>query len=307
MLEDQDNDAAVLQSSSVASAPIAPAQSMAPPSPVPAPGPECPTCGAGAPSVPPSFVYALGKIEPRFPRVSVEKEFVQATGRTETANLTDRQTLQQVLSQPQNRYLARQLCWVMMIGGLETYLLYPRDPTDLSQLIDALRPTPQPGDLDLVIGMRGPLASPDLCNGLTVPIVAFDQLYSFDRTHLIGSIPRPEGTPEAQFTAVAEELFDRIVGIADNAGTSDEHRALNYLIVRYPRIYAAVAEANARGASLTSVDVRPSALSGLRKVVEVIFSFTNRTTDVVEKQFVRVDVTEQFPFLVTKLSPYFDR
>lgn len=29
----------------------------------------------------------------------------------------------------------------------------------------------------------------------------------------------------------------RIVQIADNAGATDEHRALNYLVVRYPRIY----------------------------------------------------------------------
>jgi hypothetical protein len=33
--------------------------------------------------------------------------------------------------------------------------------------------------------------------------------------------------------------------------------------------------------------------------------YTNRTTDVREKFFVRVDVTEEFPFLVTKLSLYF--
>jgi len=39
----------------------------------------------------------------------------------------------------------------------------------------------------------------------------------------------------------------------------------------------------------------------------VILSFTNRATDVVDKFFTRVDVTEEFPFLVTKLSPYFDR
>jgi hypothetical protein len=26
-----------------------------------------------------------------------------------------------------------------------------------------------------------------------------------------------------------------------------------------------------------------------------------------EKVFVRVDVTEEFPFLVTKLAPYYDR
>src|SRR5215471_11771956 len=54
-----------------------------------------------------SYVYALGRVEPRFPRLAVEKEFTQATGRAETAGLTDRQALHAVLSQRQNRYLAR--------------------------------------------------------------------------------------------------------------------------------------------------------------------------------------------------------
>ena len=47
--------------------------------------------------MPVSYVYSLGRIEPRFPRLSVEKEFAQATGRAETANLTDRQALRRVL------------------------------------------------------------------------------------------------------------------------------------------------------------------------------------------------------------------
>lgn len=102
-------------------------------------------------------------------------------------------------------------------------------------------------------------------------------------------------------------MFDRIMQLTDNAGATDEHRALNFLTVRYPAIYSAVADAYARNLSLTAVDVRPSALSGVRNIVEVIFSFTNRVTDVVEKQFLRLDVTEEFPFLVTKLSPYYDR
>jgi hypothetical protein len=93
---------------------------------------------------------------------------------------------------------------------------------------------------------------------------------------------------------------------ADNAGSTDEHRALNYLAVRYPAIYATAAEAFGRNSSLTAVDVQPSRLSSTRKVVDVIFSFTNRNTDVVEKFFTRVDVTEEFMFLVTKMSPYFD-
>ena len=45
----------------------------------------------------------------------------------------------------------------------------------------------------------------------------------------------------------------------------------------------------------------------LLEIVDVIFSYTNRNTDVVEKFFVRVDVTEEFPFLVTKMSPYYER
>jgi PatG C-terminal len=255
--------------------------------------------------MPPSYVYALGSIEPRFPRLSVEKEFAQATGRAETVNLTDRQTLRRVLEQ--NRYLVKQLCWIMTVAGLETYLVVPRDPTDTNLLVETLRPNPRPGDVDLVVGMRGPLAAPEMCNGLIVPIVAFDQIYSFDRDSLISSIPRPEQVPAERFAEAAAEVFDRIMQISDNAGAADEHRALNYLTVRYPAIYAAVADAHGRNLSLTAVEVRPSSLSGVRNIVDVIISFTNRATDVVEKQYLRVDVTEEFPFLVTKLSPYYDR
>lgn len=95
--------------------------------------------------------------------------------------------------------------------------------------------------------------------------------------------------------------------MADNAGATDEHRALNYLVVRYPAIYAKAAEQFGKDFSLTAVETRLSPLSGTRKIVEVIFAFTNRNTDFTEKFFVRVDVTEEWPFLITKLSPYYDR
>jgi PatG Domain len=274
------------------------------------PSQSCPTCGAAAavsPSpVPPSYVYAVGKIEARFPRISVEKEFAQALGRDKTAGLTDRQALQAVLSKPENRYLLRQLCWVMTIEGLETYILIPRDLADGSPLVESLRPVPTPLDLDVVIGVRTGLATPDMCNGLVVPVVIFDQIYSFDRDSLIKAIPRPEKTSAKEFAPAAEELFDRMMQMTDNAGAADEHRAVNYLALRYPAIYANIAEAFARNASLTSVDVRTSALSGIRRIVEVIFSYTNRNTDVTDKFFTRVDVTDEFPFLVNKISPYYD-
>jgi hypothetical protein len=62
---------------------VLPAQAVAPP---------CPTCaGAGmeGAAIATSYVYALGQIEARFPRPSVEKEMAQATGRAETTGRTD--------------------------------------------------------------------------------------------------------------------------------------------------------------------------------------------------------------------------
>lgn len=255
----------------------------------------------------PSYIYALGRVDARFPRVSLEKEFAQVAGRSDTTGKTDREMFQIVLSQRENRYLARQLCWVMTIQGLDTYLLQPRDPADFDLLLAALRPASNPLDIDVVIGLLGPIAGPDVCNGLMIPILAFDQIYSFSRDALIGAIPRPEKMAAKEFEATAQEVFDRVMQLTDNAGATDAHRALNYAAMRYPAIYATVADAHGRNASLTGVEVRPSRLSGARSVVDVILSFTSRNNDFIEKFFTRVDVTEEFPFLVTRMSPYYDR
>jgi hypothetical protein len=308
MREEATTPASGPEGSPVASS-AAPLTARADPADMRAPAAEsCPTCGAATAGGPvPSFVYAIGRVEARFPHLSLEKELAQVIGRSDAAGQTDREALHAALSQPENRYVARQMCWVLSIQALETYILQPRDPNDLHLLVDALRASPTPADVDVVIGVKGPLASPEMCNGLIVPIIAFDQMYSFDRSALINAIPKPEKIAAKDFTPAAEELFDRIMLITDNAGATDEHRALNYLAVRYPRIYEAAAEAFANNESLTAVDVRPSPLSGTRKVLDVIFSFTHRGTDVVTKYGTRVDLTEEFPFLVSKLGPWYDR
>lgn len=269
---------------------------------------DCPSCAAGeaAGGEMASYVYAIGALEPRFPSLALEKEFVQATGRAETARLSDGETLRRVLGERRNRYLLRRLCWVMTIQGQETYIVMPSTPEDYDLLLEALRPTRRPTYSDVVIGLRTGLAPPEMCNGLVVPLVSFSQLYSFEVEELIGAIPVPQGTKKEEFAPKAEEMFYRIVQLADNAGATPEHRALNYLLTRYPAIYAMVNGYQARDFALASVDAAPSRLSGVRQVIAVIFSFTHRTTDVTEKQFVRVDVTEEFPFLVTKLQPFFD-
>jgi len=61
------------------------------------------------------------------------------------------------------------------------------------------------------------------------------------------------------------------------------------------------------GANVTAVDVRPSRLATARKVADVVFSYTDRKTWATEQWFARIDVTEEFPFLVSLLAQYFER
>jgi hypothetical protein len=268
---------------------------------------SCPTCSSAKNSGPSQYVYTIGRIQPRFPGISIEKEFMQVISRNNKPGLTDNQTMHAVLSEPDNRYLARKLCWVLSVQGLETYLLKPMNPADIDMLIESLRPAPKLTDVNVVIGVLGPIAPPQYCNGLQIPIVGFDQVYSFDVDTLLKSIPKPGKISDKVFAPVAEELFMRIMQMTDNAGATDDQRALNYLAVRYHAIYATAADCYSRNYSLTAVEVQPSTLSGTRKIVEVIFTFSNRTTDVAEKYYCRVDVSEEFPFLVTKMQTYIDR
>jgi hypothetical protein len=272
----------------------------------------CPTCGSGQQSAPAqnpatgrNYIYAIGNIESRFPSISVEKEFAQVLGGLDTKGKTDREAYFMVLSDPHNLYLARQLCWVMTISGVDTYIVIPRNPSDLILLIESLRSAPNPGWLDAVIGIKGPMAPPDMCNGLTLPIVFFDHLYSFDRESLLKSIPPPKNAGK-EFGATAAEVLDRILASTDNAGAADPHRALNYIALRDPGVYALVADCFARDLSLTAIEVRPWRLSVTRKVVEVIFTFTQRKNEFVEKYSTRVDVNDLYPFLSSKIAPYYD-
>src|SRR5207248_2183577 len=116
-----------------------PDQSSVPSMAAMAPSPNSPSVGlpSGRESDPLPFIYALGKVEPRFPSEAIEKEYQQARRSVGTSGLTDDQALHEVLRQ--HRYLARQLCWVHSISGIDAYLLRPRDPADFESLVEAIR------------------------------------------------------------------------------------------------------------------------------------------------------------------------
>lgn len=255
---------------------------------------------------PPPYVYALGRIDFQFPSTGVEKEFAQTIGRTRTANLTDRQALCEALARPENRYLVRELTFVLTVQGSDTYILRPSDPRDFDLLADAVRPRPRPDDLDVVIGHLAPCPAGGGCDGSALPAVHFSQIYSFDSASLIAALDKPEDMSGEQFDDTAQELLARIMLMADNTGVTPEHRAVNYLAVRCPSVYRRTFEAHRDEASLSSIQVRPSAAGHPRLVMNVVFAYTHRTTGVTDKHLFQVDATEKFPYLHGSPRPYYD-
>jgi hypothetical protein len=262
--------------------------------------------GRSARPTPPAFVYALGQIDFHPPDRGVENELAQIMSRADTARMTDREALSEVLNRPENRYLTRQLCYVLTIQGVDAYVLVPRDPADFALLANAIRPSHQADAIDVVIGVREEGAPPSLCGGLQLPVVTVDQLYSATIPYLVRAIDRPESMDTEQFDKAAGDLLTTVMNVSGNMGTSDEHRALNYLMVRYPAIYRKTFERFMEDYSLASIDVRPSNLSGSnRRIMDVVFTYASRTTDEEDKYFVSVEVS-QFPYRTAPLSRFYD-
>ena len=58
--------------------------------------------------------------------------------------------------------------------------------------------------------------------------------------------------------------------------------------------------------ALGGMTSRPASLSGLRLMIDVIFMFRHRVSGLVNKMFMRVDVTDLYPFQVSPIQPFFE-
>ena len=188
----------------------------------------------------------------------------------------------------------------MSIGGLDCYVIQPRTMIELRALVDTLKNDTLGTAVDAVVGTRSPF--PGHCNGVTLPAVLAAKIYSFDIADFIKQIPGIEGQESA-----ARDFLDRLPrALLDNVGEADEHRALNYLALRYQAIYNLIGTRLRANQSLTGINVAPTAGARNRSVVDAVFAFTDRATDITEKFMARIDVTGMFPFLVSGLQPMFD-
>lgn len=260
---------------------------------------------------PPKPIYVIGRVTVRFPTPGIQKEYEHES--RGGGYPTEAHAIYDVLSK--HPHIARRVCYVLKVQGVDAYILQPATRNELRYIIETLKPVEPPAEeeasLDVIIGWKGPIASPEMCVGLAVPIVIVENAYSFTRTAFLQQIKESLsdlGEMPPTFQVTANDLLNRILQIADNFGELGEHRALNYVAARYPLIYQkAVEMANAKF-KLDTVAVRPSRLTGVRKVCDVIFHYRSYSAPFgVESFFVRVDTTEIWPFIVSPLSPFFER
>jgi hypothetical protein len=278
---------------------------------------SCPDCASRASAMPQQFVYALGHIEVRFPTLGLEREYQQRERMLPPApGKPHLERVREVLVH--NLHLAAQACFLLTIGGSPAYLLAPAGNYLRPSLFDALGAGED--SFAVTVGRLGPMAPPQACGGVLVPVLLCDQIYTFRlgdwqaalSTGLQEALAE-RGIDQHRFGEAARALFRRIVQSTENIGATDVHRALNYLVMQHPGIFLLAAEKQERH-QLDRIETRLVQGPSARRQVAVILSFVERSTGVVERYFTRVDITEEWPFVsdaeggrgAIGLSPYLE-
>ncbi len=271
-------------------------------------------CACGGPAGAPAYVYAIGTLRPIFPDLSVEEEFRYAVRQVPGASVTSYHRVFTYNPSPPEQwptpgqffYIAENCCWLLEIAGVATYLLQPRSPRELRDLIDAVPPEDEiEPRMTVVIGLLGPVAPSELC-GQALPMVLVNQVYHFKPDDLVAEIEG--GSPP--MTRISQEAIVgvlRALELKPNPGDTDAGRALNYVGLRYRAIYEKADElctGSGAGMYLSDVRTEPGEVQGNRRIVDVVFEFQGCATDEAIFYYCGVDVTGVFPFLKSALRLY---
>ncbi len=266
--------------------------------------PCCPTCAAKPhEEVGPGeqFAFAIGKVDMRFPNLGLEREFQRvAQGKNAGANRRG-EPIAAVLRE--HRHISARVCPLLLIANVPAYVVAPASSHIRDALIDALAAGDKPDQWVTVIGRLGPPCRPTDCAGVVAPILFADEIYSFsvgewsaDLARALKAAIQAKKTTEKALVSVATEVFSSVVNSLQNSGATDQHRALNYVLLRHPGLFLAAAERSGR-AVLEKIETRQVPALASRRQVAVVLSFIDSATGVVERLFSRIDVTDEWPFI----------
>ncbi|CAN7634887.1 hypothetical protein LJR230_004681 [Trinickia sp. LjRoot230] len=263
----------------------------------------CPECAARVSSVPvEQFVYAIGRLDVRFPSLGIEREYQQRErALTDLQEPSRTARIRAVLEK--NPHLALRMGYLFVVDGTAVYALSPAGGHLKESLFAALTHADDKDHYCTLIGRTGGFAAAPAYGGLLLTSVTADQLYDFSldewgqRLAGIAQAALKSRKIEAtHFDTVAKTLFRELCATPDNLGSADGHRALNYLLVQHPGLFLAAAER--RDHVLDHVETRMAPTAGGRRHVVLVLTFLDRTTGVPERLYCTVDVTEEWPFVV---------
>jgi hypothetical protein len=181
---------------------------------------------------------------------------------------------------------------VLSVDGVPTFVLLPRSRVELEDLIAALEP--QGLDDRLVIAL-GPMGTVD---GMAA--VFTDKIYQGTMQEQIARLG------QVADSETVKQVF-RVLHVETTPGDSNEQRAKNFLALRSREVYRKAAELGRASPAkrLTASEVAPSSVSsGGREILDVFFVFKDDEGEA-SRWRVSVDVSGEFPFMTSKLRPYY--
>ena len=279
-----------------------PAVTPAPPGPAPAKaGHTCPECAGKTALAPEQYVYAIGRLDVRFPSLGIEREYQQRERAMTGLPQSPRSArIRAVLEK--NPHLALRMTYVFLVGSNPVYALSPHSGALKDAFFNALAHAQDTDHYAVVIGRVSGFSNPTASGGLLLSTVSVDQLYVFSASEWAEGLakaaqPALESRKVAgeHFQTVSQSMFREVVTMPENMGLSDGHRALNYLLVQHPGMFLAAAERPNH--VLDRIETRITQLVSGRRQVAVILSFLDRGTGVPERVYATVDVTEEWPFV----------
>ncbi len=274
------------------------------------------------------FIYVIGQIKATFNNTGLEREFrncwLQETDeRYSNENILfiylddlaytqeqrkahhDNGILYSVLSK--YPYIARDMEWT--VTDNYNYSLYRIDAGQhIEVLIDALAPRKEQHDAKhayskIVLGHAQQTAHHPL------PLLKIIKLEDINAASLAESLAR-------QFNELDKHklnsLVAEVLSLTDNSGDSDTDRAVNYMVYHNPEVYRrsyriiygrSSHPSDVPLARLNNISVLTE-MHGKRKIARVIFDFHNTQGGGNQYWYSAIDVTDDYPFLLTDFKRY---
>jgi hypothetical protein len=262
------------------------------------------------------YMLTVGRLRVGFPDSGLQQEYAQAAGIHPDAPVESSE-LKSVIAEPDNRYLARQVCWIFTAqSGDDACTVLPRSEAELDDLIDLLAPEgAEP--IQALVGSPALTRTPFGCWAGDLPAVWPAQVLSFTMdgfTDAMAAENQPDADEKSdvaplrenpQYRASVRDLFLRFTQRSGNVGVTDEDRAYNLLALKDPSSYALNWQARTEGKNLTNITARAMS-KGTHRIVDVRFYFRHHKTHMTETYHCQVDTTDLFCYKSLPLSPTYD-